>query len=80
MLRSLFPDAGTFDKDLNSGGMNGSIVYELKMPENAGLTKPVLEKPKAAVDSKKPEWGISVLRMLFMKGRPMQKGDFRRKN
>ncbi|KAI4377633.1 hypothetical protein MLD38_015230 [Melastoma candidum] len=56
VLRLVFHDAGTFDKDLNSGGMNGSIVYELERPENAGLTKPVkvLQKAKTVVDSKKP--------------------------
>uniref|UniRef100_A0A2N9HQ29 Plant heme peroxidase family profile domain-containing protein n=1 Tax=Fagus sylvatica TaxID=28930 RepID=A0A2N9HQ29_FAGSY len=35
VLRLVFHDAGTFDLDENSGGMNGSIVYELDRPENA---------------------------------------------
>lgn len=39
VLRLVFHDAGTFEMDGNSGGMNGSIVYELERPENAGLKK-----------------------------------------
>ncbi|KAF8400632.1 hypothetical protein HHK36_013931 [Tetracentron sinense] len=35
VLRLVFHDAGTFDMDENSGGMNGSILYELERPENA---------------------------------------------
>ncbi|KAK7821925.1 kinesin-like protein kin-14e [Quercus suber] len=35
VLRLVFHDAGTFDMDENSGGTNGSIVYELERPENA---------------------------------------------
>ncbi|KAK7854895.1 putative l-ascorbate peroxidase 6 [Quercus suber] len=52
----VFHDAGTFDMDENSGGMNGSIVYELERPENAGLKKPmkILEKAKTEVDAVKP--------------------------
>ncbi|KAM7459496.1 hypothetical protein LguiA_036490 [Lonicera macranthoides] len=34
ILRLVFHDAGTFEMDGNSGGMNGSIVYELDRPEN----------------------------------------------
>ncbi|RVX19789.1 putative L-ascorbate peroxidase 6 [Vitis vinifera] len=34
VLRLVFHDAGTFEMDDNSGGMNGSIVYELDRPEN----------------------------------------------
>ncbi|XP_049934253.1 putative L-ascorbate peroxidase 6 [Nymphaea colorata] len=41
VLRLAFHDAGTFDVEDNSGGMNGSIVYELDRPENAGLKKSV---------------------------------------
>ncbi|KAK3043729.1 hypothetical protein RJ639_001925 [Escallonia herrerae] len=41
ILRLVFHDAGTFTTDDNSGGMNGSIVYELDRPENGGLKKSV---------------------------------------
>ncbi|XP_042497080.1 putative L-ascorbate peroxidase 6 isoform X2 [Macadamia integrifolia] len=49
VLRLAFHDAGTFDMDDTSGGMNGSIVYELDRPENSGLKKSVkiLEKAKS---------------------------------
>ncbi|KAF3775970.1 putative L-ascorbate peroxidase 6 [Nymphaea thermarum] len=52
VLRLAFHDAGTFDVEDNSGGMNGSIVYELDRPENAGLKKSVkvLQKAKVEVD------------------------------
>ncbi|XP_059658152.1 putative L-ascorbate peroxidase 6 isoform X2 [Cornus florida] len=52
VLRLVFHDAGTFDMDENSGGMNGSIVYELDRSENAGLKKSlkILEKAKSEVD------------------------------
>lgn len=54
LLRLVFHDAGTFDLNDNSGGMNGSIVYELERPENAGLKKPVkiLEKVKSEFDGR----------------------------
>uniref|UniRef100_M4E5A0 L-ascorbate peroxidase n=1 Tax=Brassica campestris TaxID=3711 RepID=M4E5A0_BRACM len=35
VLRLVFHDAGTFELDDNTGGINGSIVYELERPENA---------------------------------------------
>ncbi|KAF7848315.1 hypothetical protein BT93_L2104 [Corymbia citriodora subsp. variegata] len=56
VLRLVFHDAGTFEMGENSGGMNGSIVYELERPENAGLKKPVkiLEKAKGEVDARRP--------------------------
>ncbi|XP_031279682.1 putative L-ascorbate peroxidase 6 [Pistacia vera] len=56
VLRLAFHDAGTFEMDENSGGMNGSIVYELERTENAGLKKSlkVLEKAKNEVDAKQP--------------------------
>lgn len=56
LLRLVFHDAGTFNKGDRSGGMNGSIVYELDRPENMGLQKPVkiLEKVKGQVDSIRP--------------------------
>nr|KJB65780.1 hypothetical protein B456_010G115200 [Gossypium raimondii]KJB65782.1 hypothetical protein B456_010G115200 [Gossypium raimondii]KJB65783.1 hypothetical protein B456_010G115200 [Gossypium raimondii]KJB65784.1 hypothetical protein B456_010G115200 [Gossypium raimondii] len=39
--------------DENSGGMNGSIVYELERPENVGLKKSlkVLEKAKKEIEA-----------------------------
>ncbi|XVF35598.1 hypothetical protein REPUB_Repub18cG0159800 [Reevesia pubescens] len=53
VLRLVFHDAGTFEMDENSGGMNGSIIYELERPENAGLMKSlkVLKKAKKEVDA-----------------------------
>ncbi|XAR70973.1 L-ascorbate peroxidase [Bertholletia excelsa] len=56
VLRLAFHDAGTFEIDENSGGMNGSIVYELDRPENTGLQKPlkILEKAKTEVDAIRP--------------------------
>ncbi|XP_024034007.1 putative L-ascorbate peroxidase 6 isoform X2 [Citrus clementina] len=56
VLRLAFHDAGTFEMDDNSGGMNGSIVYELERPENAGLKKPlkILEKAKGDVNAIRP--------------------------
>ncbi|CBI21045.3 hypothetical protein VitviT2T_004808 [Vitis vinifera] len=56
VLRLVFHDAGTFEMDDNSGGMNGSIVYELDRPENTGLKKSlkILEKAKSGVDMVQP--------------------------
>ncbi|KAL3655826.1 putative L-ascorbate peroxidase 6 [Castilleja foliolosa] len=56
LLRLVFHDAGTFDQGDKTGGMNGSIVYELDRPENTGLAKSlkVLEKAKGGVDAVKP--------------------------
>lgn len=56
VLRLVFHDAGTFEMDDNSGGMNGSIVYELDRPENIGLKKSlkILEKAKSGVDMVQP--------------------------
>ncbi|KAI3890252.1 hypothetical protein MKX03_021256 [Papaver bracteatum] len=56
ILRLVFHDAGTFDMNEKSGGMNGSIVYELDRPENAGLKKSVkiLEKVKSELDGTEP--------------------------
>ncbi|XP_020579503.1 putative L-ascorbate peroxidase 6 isoform X2 [Phalaenopsis equestris] len=52
MLRMAFHDAGTYDTKDRSGGMNGSILYELDRPENAGLGKSlkILEKAKKEAD------------------------------
>ncbi|KAF6156682.1 hypothetical protein GIB67_017818 [Kingdonia uniflora] len=56
LLRLVFHDAGTFDMNEKSGGMNGSIVYELDRPENTGLRKSVkiLEKVKSELDVIQP--------------------------
>ncbi|XP_050365903.1 putative L-ascorbate peroxidase 6 [Argentina anserina] len=56
VLRFVFHDAGTFQLDDNSGGMNGSVIYELDRPENKGLKAPfkILEKAKAVVDAMQP--------------------------
>ncbi|KAK2979120.1 hypothetical protein RJ640_021123 [Escallonia rubra] len=62
VLRLVFHDAGTFTTDDNSGGMNGSIVYELDRPENGGLKKSVkasslyliIAKAKSGVDIIQP--------------------------
>ncbi|KAJ7966185.1 Ascorbate peroxidase [Quillaja saponaria] len=56
ILRLVFHDAGTFELAENSGGMNGSIVYELDRLENAGLQKStkILEKAKIEVDAIQP--------------------------
>ncbi|XP_074287116.1 putative L-ascorbate peroxidase 6 [Silene latifolia] len=52
LLRLVFHDAGTFERNDNSGGMNGSITYELERPENKGLKKSlkILEKAKNELD------------------------------
>ncbi|KAF2530439.1 hypothetical protein F2Q70_00033411 [Brassica cretica] len=47
VLRLVFHDAGTFEFDDNTGGINGSIVYELERPENG-------EKAKVKVDEIQP--------------------------
>ncbi|XP_010432737.1 PREDICTED: putative L-ascorbate peroxidase 6 [Camelina sativa] len=56
VLRLVFHDAGTFELDDNSGGINGSIAYELERPENTGLKKSlkVLAKAKVNVDEIQP--------------------------
>ncbi|CAO2816953.1 unnamed protein product [Amaranthus hypochondriacus] len=52
VLRLVFHDAGTFELSENSGGMNGSITYELERPENKGLKKSlkVIAKAKDVLD------------------------------
>lgn len=52
VLRLAFHDAGTFDINEKSGGMNGSVIYELERPENAGLNKAlkVLNKAKKEIE------------------------------
>lgn len=56
VLRLVFHDAGTFDINEKTGGMNGSIVLELGRPENKGLKKSVkiLEKAKSQIDLVQP--------------------------
>jgi len=38
-IKSLY--LATFGNGLGSGGMNGSIIYELERPENAGLKRSI---------------------------------------
>ncbi|KAL2895961.1 putative L-ascorbate peroxidase 6 [Bienertia sinuspersici] len=52
VVRLVFHDAGTFELSENSGGMNGSITYELDRPENQGLKKSVIKKAKNVVDER----------------------------
>ncbi|TVT99146.1 hypothetical protein EJB05_55495 [Eragrostis curvula] len=59
VLRLVFHDAGTFDIGDKSGGMNGSIIYEVNRPENAGLNRSIklLGKAKEEIDSvQKVSW------------------------
>ncbi|KQJ98975.1 hypothetical protein BRADI_3g40330v3 [Brachypodium distachyon] len=59
VLRLVFHDAGTFDVAEKSGGMNGSIIYEVDRPENAGLSKSlkILQKAKEGIDQiQKVSW------------------------
>ncbi|RXH72418.1 hypothetical protein DVH24_012102 [Malus domestica] len=71
VLRLVFHDAGTYQIDDNSGGMDGSIVYELDRPENkvswadmiavAGAEAvsicggPTIQVPLGRLDSKEPD-------------------------
>ncbi|GJY38241.1 putative L-ascorbate peroxidase 6 [Tanacetum coccineum] len=56
VLRLVFHDAGTYDMDDDSGGMNGSIAYELDRPENKGLKKSlkIIMEAKKMVNEKQP--------------------------
>ncbi|CAN8273244.1 unnamed protein product [Cochlearia groenlandica] len=56
VLRLVFHDAGTFELDDNTGGINGSIAYELERPENTGLKRSlkVLAKAKVNIDVIQP--------------------------
>ncbi|CAF2031382.1 hypothetical protein Bca4012_080779 [Brassica carinata] len=63
VLRLVFHDAGTFELDDNTGGINGSIVYELERPENGGLKRSLkalnpsislFKKAKIKVDEVQP--------------------------
>ncbi|KAI3687719.1 hypothetical protein L1987_81421 [Smallanthus sonchifolius] len=56
VLRLVFHDAGTYEMDDDSGGMNGSVSFELDRPENKGLKKPlkILVEAKKMVDEKQP--------------------------
>jgi len=59
VLRLVFHDAGTFDVSDKSGGMNGSIIYEVDRPENTGLNRSIkiLGKAKAGIDDiQKVSW------------------------
>ncbi|XP_050215767.1 putative L-ascorbate peroxidase 6 [Mercurialis annua] len=64
VLRLVFHDAGTFDMVESSGGMNGSIIFELDRPENTGLKKSlkILEKAKREVDAvQKVSWADMIV-------------------
>ncbi|CAK9312826.1 unnamed protein product [Citrullus colocynthis] len=56
LLRLVFHDAGTFETNDTSGGMNGSIIHELDRPENRGLKKSVkiLEEAKSTLNLIRP--------------------------
>ncbi|KAL6858954.1 hypothetical protein ACP4OV_017956 [Aristida adscensionis] len=65
VLRLVFHDAGTFDIGDKSGGMklwsgmNGSVIYEVDRPENAGLNRSIkiLGKAKEGIDNvQKVSW------------------------
>ncbi|XP_062195754.1 putative L-ascorbate peroxidase 6 [Phragmites australis] len=59
VLRLVFHDAGTFDIGDKSGGMNGSIIYEVDRPENSGLNRSIkiLGKAKEVIDNvQKVSW------------------------
>ncbi|KAG2579941.1 hypothetical protein PVAP13_6NG303600 [Panicum virgatum] len=59
VLRLVFHDAGTFDVSDKSGGMNGSIIYEVDRPENTGLNRSIkiLGKAKSGIDDiQKVSW------------------------
>ncbi|KAF7830294.1 putative L-ascorbate peroxidase 6 [Senna tora] len=76
VLRLVFHDAGTFEMDDSTGGMNGSIVNELERPENAGLKKPIkvirfiflssviiLQKAKTQIDAIRPVSWADIIAM-----------------
>nr|XP_043631231.1 putative L-ascorbate peroxidase 6 isoform X2 [Erigeron canadensis] len=67
VLRLVFHDAGTYDMDDNSGGMNGSISYELDRPENKGLKKSfkIVAEAKKIVEEKQP---VSMSDMIAVAG------------
>ncbi|MFS7898079.1 putative L-ascorbate peroxidase [Helianthus anomalus] len=67
VLRLVFHDAGTYEMDDDSGGMNGSISFELDRPENKGLKKPlkILVEAKTIVDEKQP---VSMADMIVVAG------------
>ncbi|KAK9079494.1 hypothetical protein SSX86_001166 [Deinandra increscens subsp. villosa] len=67
VLRLVFHDAGTYELDDASGGMNGSISFELDRPENKGLKKSlkILVEAKTIVDEKQP---VSMADMIAVAG------------
>ncbi|MFS8005430.1 putative L-ascorbate peroxidase [Helianthus anomalus] len=69
VLRLVFHDAGTYEMDDDSGGMNGSISFELDRPENKGLKKPlkILVEAKMIVDEKQPGY-VSMADMIAVAG------------
>ncbi|KAL8245082.1 hypothetical protein R6Q59_011340 [Mikania micrantha] len=67
VLRLVFHDAGTYEMGDDSGGMNGSISFELDRPENKGLKKPlkILMEVKKIVDEKQ---SVSMADMVAVAG------------
>ncbi|XP_024985785.1 putative L-ascorbate peroxidase 6 isoform X2 [Cynara cardunculus var. scolymus] len=67
VLRLVFHDAGTYEMDEDSGGMNGSISFELDRPENKGLKKSlkILVEAKKIVDETQP---VSLADMIAVAG------------
>ncbi|KAI5058681.1 hypothetical protein GOP47_0026851 [Adiantum capillus-veneris] len=53
ILRLVFHDAGTFNCIKHTGGMNGSIQFELGRPENSGLDRSIkiLDLVKTSLDT-----------------------------
>ncbi|KVH90280.1 heme peroxidase [Cynara cardunculus var. scolymus] len=72
VLRLVFHDAGTYEMDEDSGGMNGSISFELDRPENKGLKKSlkILVEAKKIVDETQPgshrPWNYGILSPLSL--------------
>ncbi|KAJ9555092.1 hypothetical protein OSB04_009706 [Centaurea solstitialis] len=67
VLRLVFHDAGTYEMDEDTGGMNGSISLELDRPENKGLKKSlkILVEAKKIVDETQP---VSMADMIAVAG------------
>ncbi|XP_071708786.1 putative L-ascorbate peroxidase 6 [Rutidosis leptorrhynchoides] len=68
VLRLVFHDAGTYEINDDSGGMNGSISYELDRPENKGLKKSlkIVLEAKNIVEEKQP--AVSLADMIAVAG------------
>lgn len=71
VLRLVFHDAGTYETNENSGGMNGSILYELDRPENKGLKKSlkiILEAKKMVEETQPVSMSVSVSDVIAVAG------------